>query len=118
MHAAQPLLTTTVLCRRHPACAVLLHQPEAQATPAAAADPYDATESDPARTNALGSSLWEVEALRNHYCSQASLTRFADLSWQRVMLACQIWCSLAAVPCGVCQLLAPCCLAVMLASCA
>ncbi|GIL60600.1 hypothetical protein Vafri_15126 [Volvox africanus] len=35
-------------------------------------DPYDEMEADPAKSRAVESSLWEVEALRNHYCPQVS----------------------------------------------
>lgn len=30
-------------------------------------DPFDAEESDPTRTNAIESSLWEIETLQSHY---------------------------------------------------
>jgi hypothetical protein len=33
-------------------------------------DPYDANEEDPAKSKAVESSLWELQALRNHYCPQ------------------------------------------------
>ena len=33
-------------------------------------DPYNAEEPDPAKSQALASSLWEVESLRAHYCPQ------------------------------------------------
>ena len=33
-------------------------------------DPFDAEENDPAKTNALASSLWEIETLRAHYFPQ------------------------------------------------
>ncbi|GLC39601.1 hypothetical protein PLESTB_000808400 [Pleodorina starrii] len=35
-------------------------------------DPYNEVEADPAKSRAVESSLWEVEALRNHYCPQVS----------------------------------------------
>ena len=77
-------------CRRHPACSALLHRPEpskplTKGPPSLAGggdpydpsqeDPYDPSQEDPALAGALGSSLWEVEALRNHYCSQVSHTQ-------------------------------------------
>eukprot|EP00198_Chlamydomonas_reinhardtii_P010868 XP_001700205.1 predicted protein [Chlamydomonas reinhardtii] len=75
------------LVRRHPALAVMLHNPQAAAAAegrggagdkrqaggkqaAAGVDVYDEAEPDPARSRAVESSLWEVEALRNHYCPQ------------------------------------------------
>lgn len=36
------------------------------------ADPYDESEPDPARSRAVESSLWELAALRRHYCPQVS----------------------------------------------
>lgn len=79
------------LVRRHPACSVLLHNPDAQAAGTGAdkgkgkgskggkgkqqaqgADPFLEHEQDPANTRAVESSLWEVEALREHYCPQVS----------------------------------------------
>lgn len=35
-------------------------------------DPYDPQEEDPAKTRAVESSLWELQALRNHYCPQVA----------------------------------------------
>ena len=83
------------LRRRHPACMVMLHHPEEakrQATvlggpeegedgeqrPQASgrkaeADVFDAQEEDPAKTRAVESSLWEIEALKNHYAPQVRL---------------------------------------------
>jgi U3 small nucleolar RNA-associated protein 19 len=73
------------IIRRHPACMVMLHKPTAamavagsNGTAAAAAagaagagvDVYDAAEPDPAKSRAVESSLWEVEALRNHASPQ------------------------------------------------
>ena len=55
------------LIRRHKSCAVLVHRENA---PAVDADPFNADEQDPAKTNALKSSLWEMETLRAHYFPQ------------------------------------------------
>ncbi|XP_055002646.1 nucleolar complex protein 4 homolog isoform X2 [Sorex araneus] len=52
------------LLRRHPACRVLVHRPRG---PELDADPYDPQEEDPARSRALESSLWELQALQQHY---------------------------------------------------
>eukprot|EP00742_Colponemidia_sp_Colp-10_P005483 GILJ01005858.1.p1 GENE.GILJ01005858.1~~GILJ01005858.1.p1 ORF type:complete len:450 (+),score=89.00 GILJ01005858.1:551-1900(+) len=35
-------------------------------------DPFNESESDPAKTNALESSLWEVGCLKRHYCGSVS----------------------------------------------
>ena len=48
------------LLKRHP---VLLSMIQRDATD----DPFDATEQDPAKTKAIGSSLWELWTLTNHY---------------------------------------------------
>ncbi|XP_075073259.1 nucleolar complex protein 4 homolog [Mixophyes fleayi] len=53
------------LIRRHPACRPLLHRPMASGD--LASDPYIMEEQDPAKSRALESSLWELEALQNHY---------------------------------------------------
>eukprot|EP01102_Stenamoeba_stenopodia_P014067 TRINITY_DN4643_c0_g1_i2.p1 TRINITY_DN4643_c0_g1~~TRINITY_DN4643_c0_g1_i2.p1 ORF type:complete len:184 (-),score=31.38 TRINITY_DN4643_c0_g1_i2:172-723(-) len=80
-----------LLCR-HPACQVLIHRqseregkvqpllllstdtnsklPEKLRTPLesfSGFDPYDPTEPDPSKCKAIDSSLWEMEAIRNHY---------------------------------------------------
>ncbi|CEG00328.1 Nucleolar complex protein 4 [Ostreococcus tauri] len=55
------------LIRRHKSCAVLVHRENAATVDA---DPFDADEQDPAKTNALKSSVWEMETLRAHYCAQ------------------------------------------------
>lgn len=38
----------------------------------ACADPYIEDESDPLKTNALSSSLWELASLRNHYLASVA----------------------------------------------
>ena len=38
----------------------------------AGVDVYSVAEDDPAKSRAVESSLWEIEALRNHYCPQVS----------------------------------------------
>eukprot|EP00775_Hariotina_reticulata_P011229 gene11229-11378_t len=78
------------IIRRHPACMVMLHKPlqqqpatgddadsgESSKASAAAVgsglDVYDEAEADPAKSRAVESSLWELAALRNHYCPQVS----------------------------------------------
>ncbi|OCT98336.1 hypothetical protein XELAEV_18010567mg [Xenopus laevis] len=52
------------LIRRHPACRVLIHRPSAGDL---ATDPYIMEEQDPAKSQALESSLWELEVLQQHY---------------------------------------------------
>ncbi|XP_075710531.1 nucleolar complex protein 4 homolog [Rhinoderma darwinii] len=53
------------LIRRHPACRPLIHRPSAEGD--LASDPFVMEEQDPAKSRALESSLWELEALQNHY---------------------------------------------------
>lgn len=52
------------LLKRHPTCMILLQNvnPGNEYT-----DPYDDTEIDPLKTNAMESSLWEMETLASHY---------------------------------------------------
>ncbi|KAM7050687.1 nucleolar complex protein 4 homolog isoform 1-T2 [Molossus nigricans] len=57
------------LLRRHPACRVLVHRPRG---PELDADPYDPGEEDPAKSRALESSLWELQALQRHYHPEVS----------------------------------------------
>lgn len=57
------------LLRRHPACRVLVHRPLGHELDA---DPYDPEEEDPAKSRALESSLWELQALQQHYHPEVS----------------------------------------------
>ncbi|KAA8492548.1 Nucleolar complex protein 4-like [Porphyridium purpureum] len=50
--------------------------PAELAAVAAGVDVYDDTEIDPARCGAMQSSLWEIEALRRHYCP--AVARFCE----------------------------------------
>jgi U3 small nucleolar RNA-associated protein 19 len=59
------------LLRRHPGCCVLV-QRERAAGGAGAGDPFVAEEADPACSHALESSLWELQALRQHYAPAVS----------------------------------------------
>lgn len=47
------------LLKRHPNCRVLLHRKNADEY--VGEDPYDMTQEDPACSNALDSSLWELK---------------------------------------------------------
>ncbi|CAH2295663.1 nucleolar complex 4 homolog [Pelobates cultripes] len=53
------------LIRRHPACRILIHRPSAAGD--LTADPYVMEEQEPAKCQALESSLWELETLQKHY---------------------------------------------------
>jgi U3 small nucleolar RNA-associated protein 19 len=60
------------LLRRHPGCCVMVQREKASAVAGSAGDPFLSDEADPARARALESSLWEVEALRQHYSPAVS----------------------------------------------
>lgn len=49
--------------KRHPICMAMIHREDAKQ----GMDPYDELEKDPLLTNALDSSLWELDTLRSHY---------------------------------------------------
>ncbi|KAJ2740724.1 Maturation and nuclear export of 40S ribosomal subunits interacting protein, partial [Coemansia sp. BCRC 34301] len=62
------------LLKAHPSCMVLIHrmpgqegEGEEEERASAESDPYLADEADPAKCNALSSSLWELETLQHHY---------------------------------------------------
>jgi hypothetical protein len=85
------------IIRRHPACMVLLHKPSTaaangdaasgRATAAAGRDVYDEAQPDPAQSRAVESSLWELAALRNHYCPQVGVRGMEGL---RIAPACSV----------------------------
>ncbi|KAK6202707.1 CBF/Mak21 family-domain-containing protein [Scheffersomyces amazonensis] len=52
------------LLKRHPTCMIMLHNTSASRD---YQDPFDNDEKDPLKTNAIGSSLWELETLMTHY---------------------------------------------------
>ncbi|KAI5966419.1 NOC4 [Candida pseudojiufengensis] len=51
------------LLKRHPTCMIMLHNTNIESIN----DPYNNLESNPMNTNAINSSLWELETLMNHY---------------------------------------------------
>ncbi|KAF9894393.1 hypothetical protein FE257_007896 [Aspergillus nanangensis] len=59
--------------KNHPTCSFMLHRVvrdgefKSQLESEGMDDPFDPEETDPTRTNALESSLWELEALQSHY---------------------------------------------------
>lgn len=50
------------LLRKHPECSCLLHRSGGEIE-----DPFDAEEKDPAKSKAIESCLWELNALEKHY---------------------------------------------------
>ncbi|KAE8352001.1 CBF/Mak21 family-domain-containing protein [Aspergillus coremiiformis] len=61
------------LLKTHPTCTLMLHrvvrdeETKAELEAEGMDDPFDAEEPDPTRTNAIGSSLWEIHSLQHHY---------------------------------------------------
>lgn len=55
------------LLRRNSSCRVMIDRTECNGE-----DVFDELEDDPAKTNALDSSLWELKALRNHHYPEVS----------------------------------------------
>lgn len=86
--AATALAVIHNLHIRHQTIESLLHKKDLQEADTSSgkakqteldSDPFDADEPDPAKCNALQSSLWELSALRKHYCpTVAILTKAFD----------------------------------------
>ncbi|SLM40717.1 Nucleolar complex protein 4 [Lasallia pustulata] len=61
------------LLRNHPTCTFMIHRETCDETEKARLkaegmlDPFAMEEQDPMKTNAINSSLWEIEALQSHY---------------------------------------------------
>ena len=55
--------------KRHPTCMALIHRPDYVVNKKSGGflDPFDENQSDPLLTNAIDSSLWELESLQSHY---------------------------------------------------
>lgn len=59
--------------KRHPACTFMMHREirdeatKEKLEKEGMDDPFDMSESDPMETNAIESSVWELEALQSHY---------------------------------------------------
>lgn len=51
------------LLKRHPTCMIMLHNTDESQV----GDPFDNLETDPLNTQAIKSSLWELETLMSHY---------------------------------------------------
>jgi U3 small nucleolar RNA-associated protein 19 len=68
------------LLRAHPTCTFMIHRPPhppyTKSTDNLGEDPFDTGQPDPQKTNAIDSSLWELETLQSHYHPNvASLAR-------------------------------------------
>lgn len=59
------------LLKFHPTCTFLLHRnpypPYTKTTANLGSDPFDPAETDPSKTGAIDSSLWELHTLQDHY---------------------------------------------------
>lgn len=55
------------LLKRHPTCMVMIQRPNYILSADGFKDPFDDKESDPLLTNAIDSSLWELNTLQTHY---------------------------------------------------
>lgn len=97
------------LLKNHPTCTFMLHRVihdeewKAELETEGMEDPFDQDESDPTLTNAIESSLWEIETLQSHYHPNvAALARiiseqftkqaynledFLDYTYQSMLLA-------------------------------
>ncbi|KAL9030565.1 MAG: hypothetical protein Q9196_001326 [Gyalolechia fulgens] len=63
------------LLRNHPSCTFMIHrrsEDSAVAMGGGMDDPFDMEESDPTATNAIASSLWEIQSLQAHYHSNVA----------------------------------------------
>ncbi|KAK9700369.1 Maturation and nuclear export of 40S ribosomal subunits interacting protein [Basidiobolus ranarum] len=60
------------LLKRHPSTMVLIHRDSDEQVNSADGDPYDFSEADPLESNAMDSSLWEIETLKDHYFPNVS----------------------------------------------
>ncbi|KAK9768443.1 Maturation and nuclear export of 40S ribosomal subunits interacting protein [Basidiobolus ranarum] len=59
------------LLKRHPSTMVLIHRADDQMD-SAEVDPYRFSEADPLESQAMSSSLWEIETLKDHYFPNVS----------------------------------------------
>jgi U3 small nucleolar RNA-associated protein 19 len=68
------------ILKAHPTCTFMIHRklraPNEKTNNNLGIDPFDMSEKDPQKTNAIDSSLWELETLQSHYHPNvASLAR-------------------------------------------
>ena len=55
------------LLKRHPTCMIMIHNTNVANKSSSYEDQFDPEEQDPLKTQAINSSLWEVETLMSHY---------------------------------------------------
>lgn len=62
-----PFIYNLIKKHGHSTCMLLIHSTTTSEQDANYIDPYDETERDPSKTEAIGSSIWELETMINHY---------------------------------------------------
>jgi U3 small nucleolar RNA-associated protein 19 len=62
-----PFIYNLIKKHGHSTCMLLIHSTTTAEQDAEYFDPYDEDEKDPAKTEAIGSSIWELESMVNHY---------------------------------------------------
>ncbi|KAG0680594.1 hypothetical protein C6P40_002029 [Pichia californica] len=62
-----PFLYNLIRKHGHTTCMLLIHSTTSSEEDAVYEDPFDENETDPSKTEAIGSSIWELEAMSNHY---------------------------------------------------
>ncbi|GAV29125.1 hypothetical protein PMKS-002605 [Pichia membranifaciens] len=62
-----PFIYNLIRKHGHSTCMLLIHSTTTTEEDAEYEDPFDENETDPSKTEALGSSIWELETMINHY---------------------------------------------------
>lgn len=62
-----PFIYNLIRKHGHSTCMLLIHSTTTAEEDAEYEDPFDEYEKDPSKTEALGSSIWELESMSNHY---------------------------------------------------
>lgn len=62
-----PFIYNLIRKHGHTTCMLLIHSTTSSEEDAVYEDPFDENETDPSKTEAIGSSIWELEAMSNHY---------------------------------------------------
>ncbi|CAO3613122.1 unnamed protein product [Cunninghamella echinulata] len=60
------------LLKRHPTCMSMIHNQSSNANNQSLDDPFDFDTTDPYKSNAIDSSLWELQTLSQHYYANVS----------------------------------------------
>lgn len=62
-----PFIYNLIRKHGHSTCVLLIHSTTTKEQDLEYVDPFDENETDPALTEAIGSSIWELETMHNHY---------------------------------------------------